>query len=176
MSAGKACREGVRIQRTVAATAILGLLAVIAINQFAVTARYMPSGGMEPTVPIAGRFLLDKVGFRVTGIERGDIVEFPIPDAPDRRTIKRVIGLPGDTIECREGRVYRDGAMLDEPYLTSAGQNARTVDCGAPVTVPSGTLFVLGDHRVASRDSRHWGTIAESAVDGRLLTSVWPQS
>ena len=166
--------RAVRIQRAVAATAVVGLLAAILINQFALTARYMPSGSMEPTVPVAGRFLLDKVGFRVTGINRGDIVEFPIPDTPDRRTIKRVIGLPGDTIECREGRVYRDGVMLDEPYLTSDAQNARTVDCGAPVTVPSGTLFVLGDHRAVSMDSRHWGPIPQSAVDGRLLTNVWP--
>jgi signal peptidase I len=66
--------------------------------------------------------------------------------------------------------------MLDEPYLPSAGQDARTLDCGAPVTVPSGTLFVLGDHRVVSQDSRHWGPIPESTVDGRLLTSVWPLS
>jgi len=162
--------RGVRIRRAIAGTAVLGLLAAFVINQFALTARFMPSGSMEPTVPVAGRFLLDKVSFRVTGLDRGDIVEFSIPEAPVRHTIKRVIGLPGDTITCVEGQVYRDGTLLDEPYLTGGQQ---TDDCGAPVTVPAGELFVLGDHREVSQDSRHWGPIPQGSVDGRLLTTIW---
>lgn len=170
----KALPRAVRLHRAVATTAVLGLVAAFAINQFALTGRYMPSNAMAPTVPVTGRYLLDKLSFRVTGFARGDIVEFPIPDTPDRRTVKRVVGLPGDTIACREGRVYRDGARLDEPYLPVDPWISDTVDCGGPVTVPAGQLFVLGDHRAASRDSRHWGTIPQGSVAGRLLTVVWP--
>jgi signal peptidase I len=165
----------VRVQRAIMATAVLGLLASFAVNQFALSARYVASGSMEPTLPIASRFLLDKVGYRVTGIDYGDIVEFPIPDAPEHKAVKRVVGLPGDTIECKGGRVYRDGAALDEPYAeVDDPDGAGTADCGAPVTVPADHLFVLGDHRAVSRDSRHWGTIAQSDVDGRLLATFWP--
>jgi signal peptidase I len=166
--------RAVRIQRMVAATAVLGLLASLVINQFALTGRYMASTAMAPTVPVGGRYLLDKVGFRVTGFARGDIIEFPIPDAPDNDTTKRVVGLPGDTIECRDGRVYRDGTALDERYLTGDPQIFRTVDCGGPVTVPAGELYVLGDRRTDSRDSRHWGPIPQRSVYGRLLTVIWP--
>jgi signal peptidase I len=163
----------VRIQRRAAATALLGLLAAVIVNQFALTTRYMPSGAMEPTVPVSGRFLLDKVAFRVTGIDHGDIVEFAMPDLPSEHAVKRVIGLPGDTITCRDGVVLRNGTPLNEPYLTSA---SGTVDCGGPVVVPPDALFVLGDHREVSKDSRHWGPIPLSAVDGRLVTKFWPPS
>lgn len=162
----------VRIRRRVVATAVLGLFAMIAVDQLALTTRFMPSGSMEPTVPIAGRFLLDKVSFRVTGIDRGDIVEFPVPDHPAASAIKRVIGLPGDTITCANGLVYRDGTPLDEPYLSP--MDLGTYDCGAPIEVPAGALFVLGDHREVSQDSRQWGPIPQTAVDGRLLTRIWP--
>lgn len=172
----RALPRAARIQRAIAATAVLGLLAAFAINQFVLTGRYVPSNAMAPTVPVSSRFLLDKVGFRMTGLELGDIVDFPIPDAPDDHAIKRVVGLPGDTIECRDGRVYRDGAALDESYLPGGPEISRTVDCGKPVTVPAGELYVLGDYRMASRDSRHWGTIPQSSVDGRLLTVIWPLS
>ncbi|RSM47933.1 signal peptidase I [Actinoplanes sp. ATCC 53533] len=166
--------RAVRIQRAVVATAVLSLPATLVINQFALTGRYMSSTAMAPTVPVAGRFLLDKVGFRMTGFARGDIIEFPIPDAPDDHTIKRVVGLPGDTIECRDGQVYRDGTALNERYLPGDPQISRTIDCGGPVTVPAGDLYVLGDHRADSRDSRHWGPIPQRSVNGRLLTVIWP--
>jgi signal peptidase I len=126
---------------------------------------------MEPALQIHDRFLLDKVTFRLTGLQRGDIVEFRTTQTADRKVLKRVIGLPGDTIECRAGTVYRDGTALAEPYLETP---ATTNDCAAPLTVPAGEVFVLGDHREVSQDSRQWGTIPQDAVDGRLLTRIWP--
>jgi len=152
--------------RRIVATAVIGMVSLLAINQFVLTARYAPSGSMAPTVPVAGRFLLDKASFRVTGLHYGDVVEFPIPAAPDQHTIKRVVGLPGDTIDCRDGRVFRDGKAVDEPYLAAGSRT----DC-APATVPAGKLFVLGDNRLSSADSRQWGPIDETDVDGRLLAT-----
>jgi len=167
----KALPTRVRIQRATVGVALLAIPVAIVVNLFVLTPRYIPSGSMEPTMQVRDRVLVDRVGFRLTGIQHGDIVEFAIPDAPGQLALKRVIGLPGDTIECRAGEVLRDGVVLDESYLES---DASTTDCGAPVTVPAGAVFVLGDHRVVSQDSRHWGTIPESAVDGRLLTRIWP--
>jgi signal peptidase I len=163
----------VRIQRAAIGATLLTVPVAIVVNQFALTPRYMPSGSMEPTVQIQDRFLVDKVSFHVTGIKRGDIVEFTIPQAPGIHVLKRVIGLPGDTIECRDGTVYRDGIQLEEPYLESASS---TTDCGPAQIVPAGTVFVLGDHRVVSQDSRHWGMIPQDQINGRLLTKIWPLS
>ena len=163
----------VRVQRAFVLAVLLMVPVAVVVNQFVLTPRYMPSGSMEPTVQVQDRFVVDKVSFRLTGFRHGDIVEFDSPLTPGAPMLKRVIGLPGDTIECREGRVYRDGAALDEPYLEIA---AGTDDCGAPVTVPAGELFVLGDHRLASQDSRQLGTIPQDSVDGRLLARIWPLS
>lgn len=163
----------VRVQRATVGAALLAIPVAVVVSQFVLTPRYIPSGSMEPTMQVQDRILVDRVSFRLTGIRYGDIVEFTTPQIPDRLLLKRVIGLPGDTIECRDGEVFRDGIALEEPYLES---EASTTDCGAPVTVPAGTLFVLGDHRLVSQDSRQWGAIPEDAVDGRLLTTIWPLS
>jgi signal peptidase I len=163
----------VRIQRAAIGATLLAVPVAIVVNQFALTPRYMPSGSMAPTVRVQDRFLVDKVSFHLTGIQRGDIVEFTVPQAPGVHALKRVIGLPGDTVECRDGIVYRDGTPLDEPYLES---ESSTTDCGPAQTVPAGTLFVLGDHREVSQDSRHWGMIPQHKIDGRLLTKFWPPS
>ena len=163
--------RGVRLQRAAVLAILLMVPVAVVVNQFVLTPRYMPSGSMEPTVLVQDRFLVDKVSFRLTGIRHGDIVEFDSPLQPGTPMLKRVIGLPGDTIECRTGRVYRDGTALDEPYVDSV---ASTNDCGAPVTVPDGELFVLGDHRLVSQDSRQLGMIRQDAVDGRLLARIWP--
>jgi signal peptidase I len=169
----KTLPRGVRIQRAAVFAVLLMVPVAVVVNQFVLTPRYMPSGSMEPTVRVQDRFVVDKVSFRLTGIRHGDIIEFDSPLQPGTLMLKRVIGLPGDTIECRAGRVFRDGAALDEPYLETA---AGTGDCGAPVLVPAGELFVLGDHRLVSQDSRQLGTIPQDAVDGRLLARIWPLS
>jgi signal peptidase I len=150
--------------RRIVATAVLGVVSMLAINQFVLTARYVPSSAMAPTVPVSGRVLLDKASFRITGLHYGDVVEFPVPDVPDRLTIKRVVGLPGDTVDCRDGHVFRDGMAVDEPYLAAGSRTECT-----PATVPAGKVFVLGDNRLGSADSRQWGPIDQANVDGRLL-------
>ena len=147
-------------------TAALGVVSMLVINQYALTAGTQPSGGMEPTIPLAGHFLLDKLSPQVTGVFYGDVVQFSIPSQPDYLTLKRVVGLPGDTITCGSGRLLRNGVTVQEAYL-SAGM---TTDCG-PTVVPPDSIYVLGDNRVVSMDSRQWGPIPESAVQGRLLVT-----
>jgi signal peptidase I len=82
--------------------------------------------------------------------------------------LKRVIGLPGDTVECRGGRVWLNGAPLDEPYLSAEPDYVHMDDCAA-TTVPPHRLYVLGDHRVVSQDSRTYGAVSEDALRGRVL-------
>ncbi|MEV0901413.1 signal peptidase I [Actinoplanes sp. NPDC049802] len=147
----------------VAAVAV-GLLVA---TPFMVSIAYVPSVGMDPTLTVTSRHLVDRVGFRVTGIDHGDIVAFAVPDAPGYEALQRVIGLPGDRIECRDGRVLRDGTAIDEPYLQLSAEVTGT-DC-ASVTVPEGAIYLLGDNREVSQDSRHWGVVSEEAVTGRVV-------
>lgn len=101
----------------------------------------------------------------------GDIIVFHEPNDPDRDFVKRVIGLPGDTVEMRSGEVYVNGALLPEPYLTR-----RDTTNLAPVEVPSGHYFVLGDNRRVSYDSRELGPIPQENIVGKAWFSYWPLS
>ena len=164
-----------RLARRIAVTAALAGVAALGVNQWVMSFAYTVSGSMEPTLRISDRYLVDKAAFRITGVDRGDVVTVRTPPQPGARPVplvKRVIGLPGDTIECRDGKVWRDGELLDEPYLGLEDTIVGT-DC-SPVTVPAGQLYLLGDHRVVSQDSRHFGTVREDAVEARMVTRVWP--
>jgi signal peptidase I len=147
----RALPRPVRIQRAVATTAVVGLIAAFVINQFALTGRYVATEALTPALPPSSRVLLDKVGFRLTGLGHGDLVEFR--DSADRRYLRPVVGLSGEAIECRDGQIYRNGMAV-----------GLAADCAA-VTVPPGRLYVLGG-----------GLIAESSVDGRVVARVWPLS
>jgi signal peptidase I len=164
-----------RVSRRIALVTVLSLIAGLLINQFVLTVHYSPSGSMEPTVQVGDRWLVDKVGYRVSGIDRGDLVihsKTYRDDGGDHQSevIKRVIGLPGDTIDCRDGRVFRDGAAVDEPYLVGEPSESRT-EC-SPVTVPPDTVYLLGDHRTVSQDSQQEGPVRTDAIVGRALFRV----
>lgn len=165
------------LSREIALTVVLSIVTVFLVNQFVLTVRYQPSGDMEPTMQISDRWLIDRVSFRVVGIHHGDLVvhaQRPTEphDQPRHDRVKRVIGLPGDSIDCRDGRVFRDGVAIDEPYLPSRVGDFRT-DCD-PVTVPPDSLYVLGDHRLVSQDSRQEGMVPMASVAGRVLLRGWP--
>jgi signal peptidase I len=160
----------VRVTRRAVAVLIIAVAAGFVVNQWVMTVHEVATGAMENTLLVGDRYLVDKVGFRVTGLHRGDIVEVGT-SIPQR--VKRVIGLPGDTVSCAGGRVLVNGNPLDEPYLKSLYPDDAVTDC-TTVTVPPGHLYLLGDHRIVSQDSRETGPVSESAVTGRMLVKVWP--
>lgn len=101
--------------------------------------------------------------------KRGEVIIFEFPNNPERDFVKRVIGLPGDTVEIQRGTVVVNSIPLDEPYITrrDTGNMGR-------ITVPEGGYFVLGDNRRASNDSRSWGPVPTENIIGRALVSFWP--
>ena len=154
------------------AVVVAGVATLAMVNQYILSLAYMPGGGMAPTLSIGDHYLLDRVAFRLTGLDYGDVVaiRMPAPGATggEFETTKRVLGLPGDRITCVDGQLVRNGDRLAETYLRPGA----ATECD-PVTVPADWVYVLGDDRDVSLDSRHWGTVPLSAVTGRELTRLW---
>jgi signal peptidase I len=152
------------------------LVVALVIRAFLVQSFYIPSPSMVPTLKVKDRVLVNKLSYHLHDIHRGDVVVFKKPphgvDPNIKDLIKRVIGLPGDTVEGRNGHVYINGRLLDEPYLPSGV----VTDRFAPITVPKGQIWVMGDNREDSADSRVFGTISEKLVVGRAFARIWPLS
>lgn len=110
---------------------------------------------MEPALPVGARFLADKLTPRLRPPKRGDIVLFPDPGGPPIGVGKRVVGIPGETLELRRKKVFVDGKPLDEPYAVTGPRPTPGDDLG-PLFVPAGKVFVLGDNRDKSKDSTDW--------------------
>jgi signal peptidase I len=184
---------GRRTRRAIIEWAILigsALVIAILIKTFLFQAFYIPSESMKPTLNVGDRVLVNKLSYKVHDVNRGDIVVFETPPrAKDANSeindlVKRVIGLPGDTVEFREGQVFVNGRLLSEPYVH--GQATKPLDknvpvgCGAPpdgqpgCVIPPNELLVLGDNRPASKDSRFFGPIKESLIVGRVFVRIWP--
>ncbi len=159
-------------------TLVLTLIIFFVIQTFVAQPYRVEQQSMERTLEPDQYVLVDKLTPRFDAYSRGDIVVFEPPDAwvqGGSRTpfIKRVIGLPGDTIEVRDGSVWVNGVRLVEPYVYD-GQPTTASEEPARWVVPAGDLFVMGDHRQASADSRAFGPIAQSAVIGRAWLRYWP--
>jgi signal peptidase I len=166
----------------------VAVILALFVRTFIVQAFKIPTGSMENNLLIGDHLLVNKFVHAptVTGLEkallpidpvaRGDIIVFKYPEEPERDFIKRVIGLPGETIELRKKRVFINGTMLDEPYVhylippdeDGAGDFDVRVQYG-PVTVPAGHYFMMGDNRDNSQDSRYWGFMPEEFIKGRAL-------
>jgi signal peptidase I len=185
---------------TVGEIALLALVAVVValvVKTFVAQAFYIPSRSMEPQLKVNDRVVVSKLAYRLHPPRRGDIIVFDAPPSEQQpqsgnrnavvralrtvgeaigviqaRTefIKRVIALPGETVEGRGGHVYVNGQYLYEPYLASGLQTSTF----APVTIKPGFLWVMGDNRDDSRDSRFFGAIPRSKVVGRTIWRIWP--
>lgn len=155
----------------------------LVIKAFIVQAFYIPSGSMEPTLDIQDRVLVNKLSYKLHDVNRGDIVVFErVEDAADEQIkdlIKRVIALPGEKLVVQDGNVYVDDHRLTEPYLP-AGTVTSTVSApfkctvSEPCVVPEGSVWVMGDNRGNSRDSRWFGPVPKSKIVGRAALRVWP--
>jgi signal peptidase I len=183
----------------VAKTVVLSVAMALGIRTFVAEARFIPSGSMLPTLQIDDRLIVEKVSYRFKDPQRGDIVVFmppeksalcagptqgPLrlsvpsttPDTPKPKStiskdafIKRVIGLPGDTIEIKQGRVLINGKSVQEAYI----QDVPEYQYG-PVSVPQNSYLVLGDNRNNSCDSRYWGFVPRENIIGRAVVRFWP--
>ena len=172
---GRALRSAIEWVVIIVAALIVAFL----VKTFLIQAFYIPSASMEPQLNIRDRILVNKLSYRLHEIHRGDIVVFSRPDCAVRDPeikdlVKRVVGLPGDKVEGRDGGVFVNGRRIVEDYLPE-GQT--TSDFG-PVEVPEGKLWMMGDNRENSSDSRVLcggpTFIDEDAVVGRAFVRVFP--
>jgi signal peptidase I len=165
---------------------VLTVAFTLVLRTFVIQTYVIPSGSMEQTLngctPSCNndRILVDKLSYKIHSIHRGDIVVFEATGrweevvGGEKDIVKRVIGLPGDTVSCcNAGRVVRNGVPLTEPYVYPAGQGNTPF---GPITVAKGQLWVMGDHRNSSSDSRYNGTTPESSVIGHAFLRIWPLS
>lgn len=126
---------------------------------------------MAPLISDQERILINKMVYKFESISRGDVVVFWYPRDRTKSFIKRVVGLPGETVETRHGHVYVDGKKLDERYVLP--EYLDNSDFG-PVLVPAGEYFVMGDHRDSSNDSRVFGPVKSSYIYGKAVLAYWP--
>ena len=161
------------------------LVLAMVVRTFLFGAYYIPSPSMEPTLSVGDRIIVNKVSYRLHDVNRGDLVVFrPTGRAPADGIddlIKRVIALPGETVRFDAGRVIIDGGLLLEPYLTAPDVTEEmgvvpwcVGDVSDECTVPVDHVFVMGDNRGNSRDSRFFGPVPISTITGRAFVRVWP--
>jgi len=169
-SQGGKGRRLVRFLREVLETVLPALLIALLINVFVGQATRVEGQSMEPNLHSDQRLVVEKVSYRFHGPQRFDVVVLRLPSQGEELLIKRVIGLPGETVEFKNGRVYINGEQLDEPFTVDETRPGRS---GA-VTVPPLHVYVLGDNRDRSNDSRSFGPVPIDNVVGRAWLSYWP--
>jgi signal peptidase I len=172
---------------------VIAVILALFVRTWTVQAFKIPTGSMENNLLVGDHLLVNKFVFGPTAsslerallpvrdIRRGDIVVFKFPNEPERDFIKRVIGLPGETLELRNKKVYVNGQPLDEPYVhflepASDSDEVTRFDVReryGPVRVPDGHYFVMGDNRDNSQDSRYWGFLPRGFIKGKALMIYW---
>jgi signal peptidase I len=188
-------RRGSLVELLLIVAVALGL--ALAIQALLIKPFRIPSKSMEPTLAVEQRVLVDRVSFRFSEPELGDIVVFhpplgsqrgqqcgvqhpldqpcpePTGEPADTNFIKRVVGLPGDELRVIDGQVYLNGEPLDEPYVRP---NSTCGNCNLPkeITIPPGHFFMMGDNRGQSADSREWGPVPEDWIVGNAFFTYWP--
>jgi signal peptidase I len=167
MSKGKIIREIFDWLKYIAIAVVLALL----INNFVLINAEVPTGSMEKTIMINDRLFAFRLSYMFSKPQRGDIIVFKFPDNESIPYVKRIIGLPGETVEMTDGKVYIDGTLLEEPYLTVI-----PVGTYGPYTVPEDSYFMLGDNRNSSVDSRFWEHtfVHRDKILGKIFLRYWP--
>jgi signal peptidase I len=157
------------IFREFAETIILTLLIYFLVRTFLFENYRVLGHSMDPTLENDQFLVVSKLGYRLQEPERGDIIVFRDPRSENRKLIKRVIGLPGEVVEIRNGQVLIDGRPLDESYVANPSGYSQEA-----TPIPEGMYFVLGDNRNNSSDSHNWGTLPREQVVGKAWVSYWP--
>jgi signal peptidase I len=169
--------------------AVVAVVLALLVQAFVVKPYRIPSPSMERTLMVGDRVLVNRLVYHFRSVHRGDIVVFEWP--PDRHItfIKRVIGVPGDIISLRGGRVFVNGVLQTESYVPrQGGQTLPTLPASdaagaamsgpwslqTPYKVPAGHYFMMGDNRTQSDDSRTWGPISKTDIIGQAFLSYWP--
>jgi signal peptidase I len=181
-----------RIKGWIEWVAVIAGAVVIAlvVRTFLFTTFWIPSGSMEPTLMGEGRrdrVVVNRLAYQWGEPGRGDIIVFEVPEGepsisvdgqPVKDLIKRVVGLPGETVELRDGEVFIDGEKLDEPYLPEGTRTDPSDPSKSTFVIPEDCVFVLGDNRTASRDARYWQhpCVPEDDIVGKAFVRIWPLS
>ncbi len=155
--------------RDVMGTIVPAIIIALLIHVFLAQATRVYGQSMEPNLHTNERLVIEKLSYRFHGPRRGDVVVIHDPGGSPELLIKRVVGLPGERVTVADGRVFIDGVPLDEPYL-----DQDTLGGGRSWVVPPLTVFVMGDNRSASRDSRTFGPVSLDQIIGRALVRYWP--
>jgi signal peptidase I len=170
------------------------LIAIVFVNFariFAFQAFKIPSGSMEDNLKVGDHIVVNKFIYGpqapllrglvpLRDVRRGDVIVFRYPEDPEQNFVKRVVGMPGETIDIRNKQVFIDGRKLDEPYVTFTDPETYHVrhalasrDQFGPFVVPPGEYFAMGDNRDDSRDSRVWGSVPRALIKGRAFMVYW---
>jgi len=172
------------------AVILVALIGALLLHAFVVTAYFIPSGSMEPTIKPGDRVLVDRLSYDLHGVHAGDVVVFAKPADDDdpgvRDLIKRVIGLPGERIRSGPGgEILVGGRPLRQPWLTRSAEahpgppicSINRTDCiGSTLVLPAGEYYMMGDNRGDSEDSRYFGPVSRSLIVGRAFVRIWPLS
>lgn len=151
---------------------VIAVILVIIVRTFFISSYVVDGPSMLPTLENGDKLIVNKIGYKVGDFKRSDVIVFHANENEDY--VKRIIGLPGDTVECQKEKLYINGELIEEPYLKDYGMSGKQVTGDFKVSVPDGKLFVLGDNREDSWDSRHFGFIDIEQVVGKVNLRYWP--
>lgn len=155
---------------------ILTVLLAFVLRFFVLQPYIVEGASMEPSFRNNQYIIIDKLSYRLRAPQRGEVVVLHPPVEPNENYIKRIVALPGETIELKEGNVFINGTELQETYLGDENHNTEEVSLPSKVTLGADEYFVLGDNRSHSSDSREWGSIHKSAMEGRTWFIALPFS
>ena len=154
---------------------IIALLIVVPIRYFVFQPFFVRGQSMEPNFYQGDYLIIDELSYQFRAPQRGEVIVFKYPQDPSQRYIKRIVGLPGETIAIQEGKVFISQDGVDQPleetgYLSQVVQTSGDIQ----ITLNKEEYFVLGDNRSLSADSRRWGTLPEENIIGRVFLRAWP--
>jgi len=148
---------------------LIALVITLLIRSFVVETFVVDGPSMEPTLYDGERLLVLKLAYRLGQPKRGDVVVLRYPFDPRKDYIKRIVATGGETVELRLGRLYVNNKLIEEPYVHFPGLYNMS-----PTVVPEGMVFVLGDHRTNSEDSRFFGPVRQELLKGKAVVIIWP--